>query len=153
MSTRVNIAIGAVVTAVLLVFVAMNLWLGTLVQTAIVEIGSRLTKTTVTLEDVHIGLLHGLVQLDGLEIGNPPGFTATRAVRLDTVRVRLDLRSVLSDTVIIDEILVEESDVTFEGLMPKPGRYRAWTQFRRHDRVYTFTFTFNAVAANTVTER
>jgi hypothetical protein len=22
-------------------------------------------------------------------------------------------------------------DVTFEGLMPKPGHYRAWTQFRR----------------------
>ena len=35
--------------------------------------------------------------------------------------------------------------VTFEGLMPKPGRYRAWTQFRRHDKVYTFQFTFNAV--------
>jgi hypothetical protein len=39
-------------------------------------------------------------------------------------------------------------DVTFEGLMPKPGRYRAWTQFRRHDKVYTFAFTFNAVAAS-----
>ena len=38
-------------------------------------------------------------------------------------------------------------DVTFEGLMPKPGRYRAWTQFRRHDKVYTFAFTFDAVAA------
>jgi hypothetical protein len=36
-------------------------------------------------------------------------------------------------------------DVTFEGLMPKPGRYRAWTQFRRHDQVHTFAFTFNVV--------
>jgi hypothetical protein len=32
--------------------------------------------------------------------------------------------------------------VTFDGLMPKPGRYRAWTQFRRNDRLYTFTSTF-----------
>jgi len=38
-------------------------------------------------------------------------------------------------------------DVTFEGLMPKPGRHRPWTQFRRHDKVYTFAFTFDAVAA------
>jgi hypothetical protein len=44
-------------------------------------------------------------------------------------------------------------DVTFEGLMPKPGRYRAWTQFRRNDKVYTFAFTFDAVAANPVAER
>jgi hypothetical protein len=36
-------------------------------------------------------------------------------------------------------------DVAFEGLMPKAGRYRAWTQFRRNDRVYTFAFTFEAV--------
>ena len=38
-------------------------------------------------------------------------------------------------------------DVTFEGLMPKPGRFRAWTQFRRHDKVYTFAFTFEVMAA------
>jgi rRNA maturation protein Nop10 len=36
--------------------------------------------------------------------------------------------------------------VTFEGLMPKPGMYRAWTQFRRHDKIHTFAFTFAAVA-------
>jgi len=33
--------------------------------------------------------------------------------------------------------------VTFEGLMPKAGRYRAWTQFRRHNQLYTFATTFN----------
>jgi hypothetical protein len=38
-------------------------------------------------------------------------------------------------------------DVTFEGLMPKPGRYRAWTQFRRNKKIYTFPFTFNVVAS------
>jgi hypothetical protein len=36
--------------------------------------------------------------------------------------------------------------VTFEGLMPKPGRYRAWTQFRRRDKIHTFAYTFNVVA-------
>ncbi len=116
MGTRVNIVIGAVVAAGVLLFIAMNLWLGTLVQTAIVEIGSGLTKTTVKLENVRIELLNDLVQLDGLEIGNPPGFTAPHAVRLGTARVRLDVRSALSGTVVIDEILVEAPDITFEGL-------------------------------------
>ena len=32
--------------------------------------------------------------------------------------------------------------VMFEGLMPKPGRYRAWSQFRYNDKIYTFTNTF-----------
>jgi Heavy metal binding domain len=37
--------------------------------------------------------------------------------------------------------------VIFDGLMPKPGRYRAWTQFRRNNRLYTFTSTFVVAAA------
>jgi hypothetical protein len=37
-------------------------------------------------------------------------------------------------------------DVTFDGLVPRPGRYRAWTQFRRNDKLYTFAFTFEAIA-------
>lgn len=36
-------------------------------------------------------------------------------------------------------------DVTFEGLMPKRGRYRAWTQFRRNNRLHTFALTFDVV--------
>jgi hypothetical protein len=36
-------------------------------------------------------------------------------------------------------------EVTFEGLMPKPGNYRAWTQFRRNGQIRTFAFTFNVV--------
>ena len=39
-------------------------------------------------------------------------------------------------------------NVTFEGLMPKPGRYRAWTQFRRNNKVYTVVNTFNVTDAN-----
>ena len=39
-------------------------------------------------------------------------------------------------------------DVTFEGLMPKPGHYRAWTQFRRNDKIHTFAFTFNVIPAS-----
>jgi hypothetical protein len=37
--------------------------------------------------------------------------------------------------------------VIFDGLMPKPGRYRAWTQFRRNDKLHTFTSTFEVVAS------
>jgi len=38
-------------------------------------------------------------------------------------------------------------EITFEGLMPKPGLYRAWAQFQRGGEIYTFAHTF-AVAAS-----
>ena len=33
-------------------------------------------------------------------------------------------------------------EVTFEGYLPRPGLYRAWTQFLRQGKLTTFTFTF-----------
>jgi hypothetical protein len=36
-------------------------------------------------------------------------------------------------------------DVTFDGLMPRAGRYRAFTQFLWRDELYTFAFTFVVV--------
>ena len=33
-------------------------------------------------------------------------------------------------------------EVTFEGYLPRPGLYRAWTQFLRHGMLTTFSFTF-----------
>jgi hypothetical protein len=33
-------------------------------------------------------------------------------------------------------------EVIFESLMPRPGKYKAWTQFRYQDKIHTFPFTF-----------
>ena len=35
-------------------------------------------------------------------------------------------------------------DVLFDALLPKPGRYRAWLQFQRKDKLSTVSFTFAA---------
>ncbi len=35
--------------------------------------------------------------------------------------------------------------VTFEGYLPRPGVYRAWTQFLRNDRLATFSYTFRVL--------
>lgn len=38
-------------------------------------------------------------------------------------------------------------DLTFDALLPKPGRYRIWTQFQRGGEVSTASFTVEAAAA------
>jgi hypothetical protein len=38
-------------------------------------------------------------------------------------------------------------DITFDGLMPRPGRYRAFTQFRWRDELHTFSFAFDVIDA------
>jgi hypothetical protein len=36
--------------------------------------------------------------------------------------------------------------ITFEGYLPRPGIYRAWTQFQRHGRLSTVTSTFRVLS-------
>lgn len=38
--------------------------------------------------------------------------------------------------------------ITFEALIPRPGRYRMWVQMRRHDTVHLFSLTFNVASPN-----
>jgi hypothetical protein len=38
-------------------------------------------------------------------------------------------------------------EVIFDAFLPKPGRYRAWLQFQRNDRLSTVSFTFEAPAS------
>ncbi len=115
MSRTIRTIMAALVLLSIVAAVGTTLWLGTLVKTAIEQVGSHVTKTNVKLDNVDISLLRGLVQLERLEVGNPPGFAAPTAIKLGTARVRLDVRSILSETIVIDEILVEAPDITFEG--------------------------------------
>ncbi len=69
---------------------------------------------------VHSHPLDILAQPD--DDGGPPQFLIPPGADLETIR--------------------GGPDVTFEGLMPRPGMYRAWTQFRRNNKIHTFAFTF-----------
>ena len=119
MGKTIKIALAAVALIGFLAVLFINLWLGTIVKTAIEQVGPPLTKTTVKLESVDISLLRGLVQLKGLEIGNPRGYNAPTAMKLGTARIRMQVLSVLSNTIDIDEILVEAPVITVEGLLSK----------------------------------
>ena len=93
-------------------------------QTYLGAFGHTLIMSEDMAEYVHSHPLDIIARPD--DDGGPPVFAIAPGADLETLR--------------------GGPDVTFEGLMPKPGRYRAWTQFRRRDRIHTFAFTFNVVA-------
>ena len=92
-------------------------------QTYLGAFGHTLIMSEDMVDYVHSHPLDILAQPD--DDGGPPRFLIPPGADLEAIR--------------------GGPDVTFEGLMPKPGRYRAWTQFRRHDKVHTFAYTFNVI--------
>jgi hypothetical protein len=119
MNKFVNLGLIALVGVGLVSAVVLHLWLGTLIKTVVEQVGSTVTRTSVTLKNVDIGLLAGRAQLEGLAVGNPQGFRAPTALKVDTVRARIKWGTVLSDRVVIEEMTIDGPEVTYEGMRSK----------------------------------
>ncbi len=104
--------IGAAVIVVGLLFLVARL--DDVVQGLIERRVAALTGTPVQVEKVAIALAEGRASVRGLTVANPPGFQAPNALTLGEVQVELDLRSLLADPLVIDEIRIVDPHVFYE---------------------------------------
>lgn len=105
------IGIPVVLIAVIVVFYfAFN----SIVKNGIEAVGTKVLGADVVLQKVNISLFSGKVQLKGLVIGNPEGFQSESAFELGEVRVVVDLFSLLSNKIVIDEIVIDSPEITYE---------------------------------------
>lgn len=98
-----------------LVLVIMSF--STLVKSGIETMGPKVLGVPVTLEDVDIELLSaGTVQtgLTRLVIKNPEGYETVSALSLPHIQAQFDWNSVLTDTILVEEVLIVGPVITFE---------------------------------------
>lgn len=88
--------------------------IGSIVKAAVEQIGSDLTQTSVRLDDVQLSLTDGKGSLHGLHMTNPSGFEETDAFAFELIAVQVDLTTLTSDVVVIDEIIVEKPRIRYE---------------------------------------
>ena len=75
-----------------------------------------MAKVEVKLKDVDLSPFSGAGQLQGLLVGNPPGFKTAEAIKVGSVGVKIEPRSVLGDKVIVRSIKMEAPEITFEPM-------------------------------------
>jgi uncharacterized protein involved in outer membrane biogenesis len=68
----------------------------------------------VTLDRVRVSILSGQGRISGVVIGNPEGFKTESALKLADTRIRLNIGSVFSDRIVIDELEIDGPEVTYE---------------------------------------
>ena len=91
----------------------------TLVKTGVEKMAPQILGVPATLEDVDLSLLGGsVIQVDlkQLTIDNPKGYETAHAISLPHVRVLVNWMSLLGETVVIKDVLIEKPLVTFERL-------------------------------------
>lgn len=116
MSKKKKIATIVVSIAIVLVIAVVIVMgsLGKIVKTGVQKVGSQVTQSPITVDNIDLSLLRGQLVIDNLIIGNPEGYKTDSAMRLGKVLVKLDPKSIFSDTIHIYEVLVDAPQITYE---------------------------------------
>jgi len=97
---------GLLVVAVAVGFVLLVSNLNSLVARIVEEEGSEVTATEVAVAGVDISLREGRAEMAGLTIASPGEFAARHAFSLGGIAVDIDVESLRSDPLVIEEIRV-----------------------------------------------
>ena len=107
-----KIAITLVVLVVaLLLFVQFGL--GFAVRNGAKAAGPATIGAPITIGSTHFRPLTGIVELGGLVVGAPEGFKAN-VFEMESFRVVFEPKSILSDTIVIKEIVIADPVVSYE---------------------------------------
>ena len=107
---------GLLVILILVVglYVTLQYFLGGIVKKGVNEYAPRITQTKVELQGAHISPFSGVGELNGLTVGNPQGWSGGDAFRLGKVKVSMEPYSVFKDTIVINELTIDQPEFLYE---------------------------------------
>jgi hypothetical protein len=103
-----------ILVLVLLISIAIQAFAGKALKMGIEAGATKALNVGVTLDDADLSILAGQVELQDLAINNPPGYQHEKLLQLKYGKVKVDIGSLMSDTVKIKEIKFDGIDVTLE---------------------------------------
>ncbi len=101
-----------VVVAAVVFFGLSNL--GPIIKKAVNTYGPEITKTSVRLGDAGVSLFSGEAKLSDFQLGNPKGFNTPQAMKVGSIYVDVDEKSLTANPIVIDRIEVLAPEITYE---------------------------------------
>lgn len=108
------IVAGALLALVLIAYVAVQFFLGSIVKTGVNRVGPRVTQTRVELADASISPLSGEGTLERFTVGNPQGWSSGNLLQVGRVHFSVEPGSLLDETIVIRELVVEQPEFVYE---------------------------------------
>ena len=106
----------AILIILLILVLAGSLYfLGGLVKTGVEKAGPKVTKTDVKLGSAKLSVFSGSGELKNFVIGNPEGYKTPEAIKVGSVALNVQPKSVMSDKVVVHSVKVLSPEITFEG--------------------------------------
>ncbi len=111
---KILIGIVGILLVVIVIGVVAIYNLGTLIEKAVNHYGPQYTKTDVAIGDVDVALRAGKAELQNFLLGNPEGYTAETAMKVRSIRVDLNEKTLTDDPLVIEEIRVVDPIINYE---------------------------------------
>lgn len=90
--------------------------LETIVQKVVHKYGSEITGTDVNLKGFKLSLTNGEGTISEITVANPKNYSSPYIFQLGEISVKVNIKSLTTDTVIIDKIAISKPIVTYEML-------------------------------------
>ena len=94
--------------------VAGWLYLDPLVKGMVHKYGTQIVGTEVNLAKFKFNPFAGEVEVGGLTVANPTGYSAPNLLSLGDIKVKVDVNSLMSNTIVVEDIAVLKPEITYE---------------------------------------
>ncbi len=113
---KIFIAGGVVVVIIVAVIFFTLSNLGPIVKKTVNTVGPKVTKTDVTVADVSVSLFGGEATIKDFFLGNPKGFKSDQAMRVGSVSVDIDEKTITQNPIVINKIEIIAPQITYEKI-------------------------------------
>lgn len=90
--------------------------LESIVKAAVHKYGSAVTGTDVNLQGFNLKLADGEGRINKITVANPKNYKTKNIFELEEIMVKVDLKSLTSDTIIIEQISINKPVIAYEIL-------------------------------------
>lgn len=115
--------IGCIVICCFVVFVVAALAACFIFADVAVEVGGKklietfvppITGTKVSVGNIKSAIFQGKIKITDIVIHNPQGYKTSNAFRIGTVAVDVNVKSIMTDKIIVNSVLIDDVHVTYE---------------------------------------
>lgn len=116
---RSLVIVGTILLTLIVIILGVTLSMDRIVRTTIESMGSDMLRVPLQIDDVSISILSGQGSITGITIPNPEQFDEGNALTIGSVDISMDPWSMFSDTIHVEELVIDQLVVTYD--LQQPG--------------------------------
>ena len=104
----------SIVVILLVLIVGFSIFGAGMIKSVVEKTASSTLGVPVTIKSIDLSILRGKVEIKGLVVNNPPGYANETLLELGDGVVNLDIGSLMSDTIKIQLVKLDNTKLTIE---------------------------------------